>query len=283
MKITTRYIAGVIVFLALTLSAEAAQKTIIGFCGSASKPATEEAAGVFQKKTGIAVELHFSGSGTMLSQMKLSRRGDVYMPGSPDYMTKAVLDGVVDRGTVKIIAYLVPVIDVQKGNPKNILTLSDLARPGVTVGIGNPNAVCVGLYAVEILERKGILREVEKNIVTHAPSCSATAALLVLKKIDAVIGWRVFSEWNPDKIEAVFLKQDEMPRLAYIPVAVSHYSRDKGTAQRFIDFLTSSEGKAIYAKWGYIAREEEARQYAPNAVIGGEYKLPPGYNTGSGK
>ncbi len=271
------FVALIVLFTFIGITEAGAEK-ITAFCGSASKPATEEAAGVFQKKTGIAVELHFSGSGTMLSQMKLSKRGDVYMPGSPDYMTKAVRDGVVDKGTVKIIAYLVPAIDVQKGNPGNIRTLSDLARPGVRVGIGNPNAVCVGLYAVEILERNGLLSEVRENIVTHAPSCSSTAALLVMKKVDAVIGWRVFSEWRPDKIEAVFLKEDEVPRLAYIPAAVSHYSRNKEKAGRFIDFLTSSEGQKIYAGWGYIAGEGEARKYAPKAKIGGEYRLPADYN-----
>ena len=99
------------------------QKTIMAFCGSASKPAMEEAAKTFEEKTGIKVELTFGGSGTMLSQMKLSKQGDLYIPGSPDYMAKAKRDGVVYPDTVKNIAYLVPAIDVQEGNPKNIQSL----------------------------------------------------------------------------------------------------------------------------------------------------------------
>ena len=255
----------------------AAEKRITAFCGSASKPAMEEAAGAFEEKTGIRVDLHFSGSGTMLSQMKMSRRGDLYIPGSPDYMAKAEREGIVDPEMVKIIAYLVIAIDVQHGNPKDIRTLSDLARPGIRVGIGNPEAVCVGLYAVEVLERSGLLKDVRKNIVTHAPSCSGTASLLAMKKVDAVIGWRVFSKWNPDKIDAVFLKPDQVPRLAYIPAAISTYSRDRKSAQEFIDFLTSPEGQEIFAKWGYIATEEKVRTFAPNAKIGGEYRLPEDY------
>jgi len=94
-----------------------------------------------------------------------------------------------------------------------------------------------------------------------------------MKKVDAVIGWRVFSRWNPDKIDTVLLKPDEVPRLAYIPAAISTYSQNKEKAQRFIDFLTSPEGQKIFAKWGYIATEEEARKLAPNAEIGGEYRL----------
>jgi molybdate transport system substrate-binding protein len=264
----------VIVFFVTTVSVlRAAETRITAFCGAASKPAMEEAAEIFEEKTGIKVDLHFSGSGTMLSQMKISRRGDLYIPGTPDYMVKAERDGVVDSKTIKIISYLVIAIDVQHGNPKDIRTLSDLARPGIRVGIGNPETVCVGLYAVEVLERNGLLNEVRRNIVTHAPSCSATASLLVMKKVDAVIGWRVFSRWNPDKIDTVLLKPNEVPRLAYIPAAISTYSKNKEKAQRFIDFLTSPEGQKIFAKWGYIATEEEARKFAPNAEIGGEYRL----------
>lgn len=277
MKKKLLYLVIAIFSLNLIGSVAASEKRIAAFCGSASKPAMEETARAFEEKTGIKLDLQFSGSGTMLSQMKMSRRGDLYIPGTPDYMVKAEREGVVDPDTVKIITYLVIAIDVQHGNPKNIQTLSDLARPGIRVGIGNPKAVCVGLYAIEVLERNGLLAHVQRNIVTHAPSCSATASLLAMKKVDAIIGWRVFSKWNPDKIDAVFLKPDEVPRLAYIPVAISIYSKDRGIAQRFIDFLTSLEGEKIFAKWGYIATEEEARKFAPRAQIGGEYRIPKDY------
>jgi molybdate transport system substrate-binding protein len=256
---------------------DAAEKRIFAFCGAASKPAMEEAAETFKKMTGIHVDLNFGGSGTMLSQMKMSRRGDLYIPGSPDYMIKAEREGMVDPKTVRIIAYLVPAIGVQPGNPKNIKTLSDLAKPGVRVGIGNPEAVCVGLYAMEILEKGRLLEEVQKNIVTHASSCSETASLVVMKKVDAVLGWDVFSRWNPGKIETVFLNPHEIPRIAYIPAAVSTYAKDKDSAKRFIDFLISSEGQKIFVKWGYMTTEEEARRFAPKAKIGGEYVLPAGY------
>ena len=255
----------------------ATERRLIAFCGSASQPALEEAVERFSQETGIRVDLNFGGSGTMLSQMKLSRRGDVYIPGSPDYMIKAIRDGVVDPGSAVTLAYLILAINVQHGNPQNIKTLTDLTKPGIRVAIGNPEAVCVGLYAVEMLERNGLLKQVQKNIVTHAPSCEATASLVVLKKVDAVIGWDIFSKWNPDEIDTVLLKPREIPRIAYIPAAVATYSQDKKTAKKFIHFLSSSEGQKIFAKWGYITTEKEARAFAPNAEIGREYTLPIDY------
>jgi len=255
------------------------EKSITAFCGSASKPAIEEAAQAFEEETGIKVYLNFSGSGTMLSQMKIAGEGDLYIPGSPDYMTKADRDGVVYADSVKILAYLVPAILVQEGNPKNIQSLSDLAKPGVEVGIGDPETVCVGLYAYEILEANGLIDDVmeAETFVTYTESCSKTANLIVLKSVDAIMGWRVFASWNPDTTDVVYLEPEQITRLAYVPGAISTFTEDRESAQKFLDFLASSRGQEIFAKWGYLATEDEARQYAPDAEIGGEYTLPDDY------
>lgn len=253
--------------------------SIAVFAGSASKPAMEEAARAFEEKTGIKIYLTFGGSGTMLSQLKIAREGDLYISGSPDFMLKAESEGVIYPDSVVKIAYLIPAILVQEGNPKNIQSLADLAQPGIEVSIGAPETVCVGLYAYEILEHNGLIDAVKEagTIVTHAESCSKTASLIVLKSVDAILGWRVFSEWHPDAIDVIYLQPDQLTRLAYIPGAISTFTQDRESAQRFLDFLVSAEGQQIFNGWGYIVTEDEARQYAPDAEIGGEYRLPDTY------
>jgi molybdate transport system substrate-binding protein len=247
------------------------------FAGSASKPPLEEAAQAFEQEMGIHVYTNFGGSGTMLSQMELSRSGDIYIPGSQDYMAKAENKNLIDIASVKKLAYLVPVIAVRHGNPQNIESLADLARPGIKVGIGNPESVCLGLYAIEILDSNKLLAEVGKNIIVNAESCEKIATLISLKSVDAVIGWDVFHEWDPDNIDVVYLAPEQLPRLAYIPAAVSTFAADKADAEKFIDFLASAKGQQIFQKWGYITSESEARKFAPNAEIGGEYQLPADY------
>lgn len=254
-------------------------KEIMIFAGSASKPPLDEAARIFEKQSGVKVYLSYGGSGTVLSQMKLTRTGDIYIPGSPDYMSRAAKDEVVDPSSVRIIAYLIPSINVQMGNPLNIQSLSDLTRPGLKIGIGNPSTVCVGLYAIEILDYNHLLQEVFPNIITQSASCENTAALISLKAVDAVLGWSVFEDWDPQNIKTVYLKPDQIPRLAYIPAAISAFAREKEAATAFLDFLTSNVGQEIFRKWGYDVTEQEARQYAPHAKIGGDYELPEIYKT----
>ena len=271
-------LAVVVLLMALNGCTRGEEGAITAFVGSANKPAMEESAQAFTEATGIKVYLNFSGSGTMLSQMKVSKSGDLYIPGSPDYMLMAEKEGVIDPESVRIVSYLVPAILVQEGNPGNIQTLSDLARPGMEIGIGNPEAVCVGLYAYEILEYNNLMASVVPNIVTHAESCSKTASLIALKSVDAILGWRVFSEWN-SAIDVVYLETEQIPRLAYIPAAISTFTEDRDSAQKFLDFLVSPEGQEIFSRWGYIATESEARRYAPDAEIGGEYRLPDTYQS----
>ncbi|MCX8031691.1 MAG: extracellular solute-binding protein, partial [Thermodesulfovibrionales bacterium] len=124
-----------------------AKDEILVFAGAASKPALEEIAKKFEEDTNIKVDLIFGGSGFVLSQMMLSKKGDVYFPGSSDFMEKAKSLGVVFPQTEKKVVYLVPAIVVQRGNPKKIVSLKDLTREGVKIVIANPHDVCVGLYA----------------------------------------------------------------------------------------------------------------------------------------
>lgn len=219
------------------------------FAGAASKPPTETAAKAFEKKTGVKVNLTFGGSGFVLSQMTLAKKGDLYFPCSSDFMEIAKKKGLVFPESEKYIVYLVPAINVQMGNPKGIKSLRDLNKPGLRVAIANPEGVCVGLYAVEIIEKNFTAKEraaFRRNLVNYTESCEKTATAVSLKAADAVIGWEVFQYRDPERIETIPLKKHEIARIGYIPIAISKFTTDKVLAKKFIDFILSGEGKAFF-------------------------------------
>ncbi|MDA8162310.1 MAG: molybdate ABC transporter substrate-binding protein [Desulfobacteraceae bacterium] len=251
---------------------------IMVFAGAASKPPLEEAAKAFEKKTGVKVDISFGGSGTVLSQMMLAKEGDIYFPGSSDFMELAKKKGAVFPETEKIVVYLVPAINVQKGNPKGIHSLKDLTRPGLKVVIANPENVCVGAYAVEMVEKSFTPQEKEafrKNLINYTESCDKTATAISLKMADAAVGWRVFHYWDPDRIENVKLKKEDIVRVGYIPIAISKFTKNRALAQRFIDFILSDEGRAIFRKYHYLMTPKEAFAYiGGKKPVGGEYVVP---------
>lgn len=262
---------------------QSASERILVFAGAASKPVTEEAAQVFKKKFGIPVDVVFGGSGFVLSQMKLTKKGDLYFPGSSDFMQMAKREGLVYPESEKILAYLIPAINVQKGNPKRIHALGDLAKDGRRVAIANPEMVCVGAYAVEVIEKNlnpAQKQRLKKNLVNYTESCEKTANAISLKAVDAVLGWEVFQNWDSQRIETIYLKPEEIPRIGFIPIAISKFTRDKTLAQKFIDFLLSSQGKAIFQKYHYLTDIHQARQFTKSDTpVGGEYILPDEWRT----
>jgi len=267
-----------VILIALPVyAAKNEQKELTFFCGSAVKVPMDEIIAKYQKEKGVKVSVIYSGSGGLLSQMELSRRGDVYLAGSPDYIAIGERKNLLIKGTDRLVAYLVPAIIVPKGNPKNIHTLEDLTNKGVRVGIGNPETVCLGLYGIELLNANNLLKDIMPNVAVFAKSCEDTAMLVVLNKVDAILGWDVFESWNPEEVEWIKIDKNRIPRIAYIPIALSVYVKDKALAMEFIEYVLSPEGMAIFKKWGYYTDLDEAKKYAPNATIGGEYKLPEEY------
>lgn len=251
--------------------------SITVFCGSANKPAMEEIAALFEQERGIRVNMIFGGSGTLLSQIKLSKQGEIYLPGSPDYIVIAERKKLVIEKSDRIVAYLIPAIITPSGNPANIQSLQDLAKPGARIGIGNPETVCLGLYAVEILEKNNLLAPVLKNVVTFGGSCSKLANLAAMNKVDAVLGWRVFHFWNPERMDFVRLAPENIPRISYIPISIPVYTKDVALSNAFIEFVLSPRGRSVYEKYGYLTSLEKAKAFAPQAGVGGEYTLPSEY------
>jgi molybdate transport system substrate-binding protein len=248
------------------------------FCSSVARPAVEQAAQDFEQETGIKISVISGSSGELLERLKEERKGDIYISGSNDFMAGAVRVRVIDTDSVEILAYLVQVIAVQEGNPKNITSLEDLLSSGVRVAIGDPRSVSIGLYAYEIFETNGILDDFRDagTVVAYADTSEDLAGLLVSKSVDAVIGWDVFAAWHPDDIDIVPIETDMIPRINYIQAALCSFS-DNNDAQQFLEYLSSTFGRATFHELGYMLSEDQAREYAPSAEVDQEYRIPDDY------
>lgn len=102
------------------------------YCGAGIRPPVAEAVEEFARLHGVRVESAYAGSEVLLGQMKLSGRGDLYMPGDSYYVEQAEQAGLI--ASTRPVCCLVPVILVQKGNPKR----PHAARPGAARSGGGP-------------------------------------------------------------------------------------------------------------------------------------------------
>jgi molybdate transport system substrate-binding protein len=209
-------------------------------CSAAQKP-WKELVKLFEEETGIRVEAVYGSSGHLLAQLRMAG-GDVYAPAAPFYMEKAVEEGLVDPSTVRKVVLLYPVILVPKGNPAGISSLEDLARPGVRVGIGEPEHVAVGRYARQLLEEAGLWEKVKHNIVVYAKNVAELTNYVAMGAIDAAIVWDVNHWWYPNRTEMVPIPEKYWKHIgpSYVPIAVATGSKHREEALRFIEFVTEN-------------------------------------------
>jgi molybdate transport system substrate-binding protein len=151
----------------------------------------------------------------------------------------------------KNVCYFVPVILVQKGNPKNIKTLADLARPGLRLGIGNPKACQVGRASEQIFAKNGIAKDaIEKNVVFQSVTVSELGLQVTMGQLDATIVWDATAAFYVDKADAIAIPPASS-EVSSVAVAILKCSEQPAPAQAFVDFLASPDGQAIFRKQHY--------------------------------
>ena len=251
---------------------------IMVMCGAAFKMPMEEIVAAFAKQTGAEVDVSYAGIGTLLSQIKLSKRGDVFIAPSPDIMKKADAKGLIIKNSIRNMGYFVPAINVQKGNPRGIRSLRDMARPGIRIALGNPEMVYVGMLGVEIVDKALSAQErrhFRQNIVTYGEDFGKLAALLVMGKVDAIIGFSYLSSWYPDKIETVKLGKTDLQRIGVGQAARLPFSTNTALAEKFLGYLLTKESQDVFKKYHYFATYDEATSWiGASRPVGGSYVIP---------
>lgn len=229
------------------------QRTLTVFAGSGTKPGLDALARLYEERAGVKVEITYGGSGAVLNQFAQEQFGDVYVPGSDDFMDKAEKKDAILKQTRTILVYLVPVINVPKGNPQGIQEVSDLTREGLRVVVGEPETVCIGEITKGVLEEEGLWEKLRPRLANYGNSCEAVLQSLLTGEADVVIGWDVFARQHPDQIESIPLKA-KSARVRHIPGAVIKWSRQPEAAGEFIGFLASEEAKRVWEEHGYTVQ-----------------------------
>ncbi len=226
-----------------------AGKSLYLYCGAGLRPAMKDVIAAFTARTGAAVEADYGGSGVIISRMRASGRGDLFMPGDVWYVELAEKGGLV--ASKAMVCYFVPVILVQEGNPKAIEGVADLARPGLKLGLGNPKACQIGRISRQIFAKNGIdLAAVQANLAFSSTTVNELGIQVRTGHLDAVIVWDAIAAFYADAGEVVEVppQQNVISRVA---IAVLESAADPALAERFVTFTTSDEGQALFRRHHY--------------------------------
>jgi len=225
------------------------RNSLFMFCGAGLREPATKLINTFRKKTGIRVEATFTGSGCLLAQITIGQSGDLYMPGEEWYMNQAKARGYVTDS--KIVTYFIPVIMVQKGNPKKIHSLKDLLKPGVRVGIGEPKAAAIGDFTPKFLKANGVsMQALKKNVVATFGTAPELGNSIKLGAVDATIQWDAVASWYLDDVDVIAVPITKKT-ISPVPLGILKFTKHRDEALKFLEFVSGPEGKAIFKSAGH--------------------------------
>ena len=213
---------------------------------------------------GQPVQLQYNGSNTLLSQLEVSRVGDLYLAADDSYIKLAIEKGLVRESLP--VARIRPVIVVPRGNPKNIRTANDLLRQDVRVALGNPDAAAVGKKARKLMKAAGHWESLSKNVVVFTPTVNEIATAVKIGSADAGIVWdATVSQYS--ELEAVRIPELDAGT-AQIVLGILTSCKQPVSALRFARYLAARDkGLLIFQEQGFEPVDGDKWEIAPSLTV----------------
>ena len=191
---------------------------------------------------GTRVLINLAGSQALATQIQQAAPADVFASADITNMDK-VKDLV---NTPQNFASNLLAIVVEKGNPKDVKGLEDLAKPDLKVVLA-AEEVPAGKYAKQVLDDAGVSvtpvsqEDNVKAVVTKVSLGEADAGNLYVTDVSA----------GGDKIEGVDIPEEQNVVATY-PIATVKASKAPDKAQAFMDLVLSAEGQQVLKEYGFL-------------------------------
>ncbi len=218
-------------------------------------PAMREAAAAFGRMHEVKVEVVGGPTPQWIDRAKAD--ADLIYSGAEYMMTDFVkaMEGRIAESTVTPLYLRPSSILVRPGNPKGIKGFEDLLKPGTKLLVVH-GAGQTALWE-DMAGRKGDIRTVRtfrKNIVVYAAnSAEARKAWIERRELDAWLIWNIWQVANRDLADLVDV--EEGYRIYRdTGVALTQRGKDRPLARKFVEFLESPAGSAIFARWGWLTQ-----------------------------
>ena len=221
-------------------------------CGGVNREAVQRTISEFQEREGCVVDVVYAGCGTLVGKMQTGDQGlpDLFVTCDASYMDKAQIALGNPFGRDIRLSSTPIVMLVKKGNPHEIQTLEDLAKPGIKVGTTDPAASTLGDISHQLIKATGTFPEVEKNIVMMADTAhTLIQSMEAGEKLDVVLVYEANIQHLNDRFDYITLTQN-------MATAVQNVAARKDTdfpflAERLMSALASADSKRRFEQLGF--------------------------------
>ncbi len=243
-------------------SGDNAHASLTVYCAAGLKKPVEAVAKQYLLEQGVEVRLQFGGTGTLLSQIRVAKQGDLFIAADDKSLADAKKFDAIHE--VLPLVQQHPVIAVAAGNPKKIHSLDDLLRDDVRVALANPEAASIGKVVKAVLAEKW--EPLAKKAAVMKPTVTEITADLSLGAVDASV------VWNSTVPQFKGVEAVEVPELTAkkenASAAVLTTSKQPTAALKFARYLTAPEkGAKIFAQLGFIPAGGDKWAEKPEMIL----------------
>jgi molybdate transport system substrate-binding protein len=231
--------------------------TLTVFAAASLTGAFQEIAENFElTHPGVIVNLNFAGSQILRTQLEQGAIADIFASADHKNMDVLLNENLINKSTYQDFASNQLMVIVPRNNPAHLKDLTDLARGGVKIVLAD-ESVPAGNYARQMLMkisqdqkygnafRTGVLA----NVVSNETDVKQVVTKVELGEADAGI------VYSSDAVAAPGLGTITIPEnynvIASYPLVMPDSAKEPGLAIDFMAYITSADGQAILAKWGF--------------------------------
>lgn len=247
-----------VVLIPISVSAQDGQ-TLTVFAASSLTNVFQQMAERFQADhPGVTVQFNFAGSSDLAAQITNGAPADIFASANQRQMN-VVIDGGLISGDSIVFAHNRLVVIFPADNPGYIISLGDLATPGVQIVIA-AEGVPVRDYTETMLTNMAAdpsygdayVTAFRANVVSEEANVRQVAAKVALGEADA--GLVYLSDVTADIRDQVNTLEipDAFNTIASYPIALLDDSTQPDLAAEFVNLLLSSQGQQLLLDANFI-------------------------------
>jgi molybdate transport system substrate-binding protein len=238
------------------LAPAAEQETVTVFSAGSTINAVTDIAKLFMQLQQGRVLTSFAASSTLAKQIENGAPAEVYISANAKWMDYLEEKKVIDPETrFDLLSNRIVLVapfgsKITRVDIKNGFDLAGLLGDD-RLAMGDPDHVPAGIYARKALEALGVWESVAGKV---ARSKDVRAALVLVERGETPLGVVYATDAAiSNKVSVVgTFPENSHPAIVYPAALVG--SRHSLVSRRFIQFLKSSEAKAVFRKYGFAVR-----------------------------